>query len=204
MKTTKKDRKRVEILKAAAGCLEKYGYNGTGLEEVGNAVGLNKSSLLYYFKGKDEMLMQAMFMRVQPKVEELQQKALKKQKLYEALSKYMSDRVEFYSKIILDVKLDLDDFVRFEVLFRQEFNDFYNAEDIFIAHLIRQKGNLKKAYVGKEMEIADYISFMFRSIRKNYFVFKTENSKLPAPVFKEMIERINQFLQMTVSQIETA
>lgn len=199
---SKKDLKRIKILEHASQCLEDRGYYGTNLEDVGQRVGLNKSSLLYYFSSKDEMLMQATFHRIKPKVEEIQNQTLLQTQLFEALQFYFNKRLQLYLKIVDDIKLDVVDFIYFEIEFKNMFADFYTHEELFIGHLIRNLGNLKKAYKGTEMELGQYIAFMYRSIRKNYFVFKLENNKLSPAKFDEMIEKLNFFLKMTVVQIE--
>lgn len=199
---SKKETKRLFILEQAVKCLEERGYYGTNLEDVGQRVGLNKSSLLYYFNSKDEMLMQATFYRLKPIVEEIQSQTLLQANLLESLSFYYNKRLKLYLKITEDVKLDLIDLIEFEVQFKTMFSDFYTHEEIFIGHLIRSRGNLKKIYKGNEMELGQYVAFIYRSIRKNYFVFKLENKKMSQPKFDEMIGKLTYFLKLTVLQIE--
>jgi AcrR family transcriptional regulator len=199
---SKKDLKREVILKHAAKCLEDQGYYETNLEDIGLRVGLNKSSLLYYFNSKEQMLMQAVFHRVKPDVDEIQNQSLLKKTLSDSLEFYFKKRLELYLKIIEDVKLDVADFVYFEIEFKKMFSDFYTQEEVFIGHLVRNLGNLKKVYKGTEMELGQHICFVYRSIRTNYFVFKLEDKKLPRDKFKEMIEKLNFFLKMTITQIE--
>ena len=47
--------KQQEILKAAAECFARYGYEKTTLDDIGTLVGLNKASLYYYYKNKESI-----------------------------------------------------------------------------------------------------------------------------------------------------
>ena len=45
----KKEEKKQMILKAAAECFSKNGYDKTTLDEIGHKVSLNKATLYYYY-----------------------------------------------------------------------------------------------------------------------------------------------------------
>lgn len=47
--------KKEQILAAASECFTKFGYKKTTLDDIGKKVGLNKASLYYYFKSKEEI-----------------------------------------------------------------------------------------------------------------------------------------------------
>lgn len=53
--SSEKKQKKEQILTAANECFVKYGYKKTTLEDIGKNVGLNKASLYYYFKSKEEI-----------------------------------------------------------------------------------------------------------------------------------------------------
>ncbi|MFW9930098.1 MAG: TetR/AcrR family transcriptional regulator [Candidatus Thorarchaeota archaeon] len=50
-----KEEKRIKILEAAGECFRQFGYKKTTLDDIGRLVGLNKASLYYYFKNKEEI-----------------------------------------------------------------------------------------------------------------------------------------------------
>jgi AcrR family transcriptional regulator len=54
-----KDR-RNEILEAATSCFSRFGYDKTTLDDIGNAVGINKVSLYHYFKNKESLFAEAL------------------------------------------------------------------------------------------------------------------------------------------------
>lgn len=48
--------RRVEILKSAAAAFRRRGYHGATVEEIADALAMNKGNLYYYFKNKEEIL----------------------------------------------------------------------------------------------------------------------------------------------------
>lgn len=53
-----KEQKRQELLQAAEEIFLRYGYRRTTLDDLSEAVGMRKSSLYHYFKGKDELFVE--------------------------------------------------------------------------------------------------------------------------------------------------
>jgi TetR/AcrR family transcriptional regulator len=53
---SRKDRKRVAILRSAAAAFRRRGYHGASMEEIAEAIGMTKGNLYHYFKDKDEIL----------------------------------------------------------------------------------------------------------------------------------------------------
>ncbi|MCG6964731.1 MAG: TetR/AcrR family transcriptional regulator [Acidobacteria bacterium] len=52
----KAERKRREILRAAAGAFKKRGFYGTTMEDISSELLMTQGSLYYYFKSKEEIL----------------------------------------------------------------------------------------------------------------------------------------------------
>jgi AcrR family transcriptional regulator len=46
----------VEIMRAASACFRRYGYHGTSVEEIAQALRMTKGNLYYYFRDKEEIL----------------------------------------------------------------------------------------------------------------------------------------------------
>jgi len=53
---SKRNRKRVEILRSAAAVFRRYGYHGTRVDEIARRLGMKTSNLYYYFRSKEEIL----------------------------------------------------------------------------------------------------------------------------------------------------
>jgi AcrR family transcriptional regulator len=53
---SKVSRKRIQILKSAAGAFRRRGYHGASVEEIADALAMTKGNLYYYFRNKEEIL----------------------------------------------------------------------------------------------------------------------------------------------------
>jgi AcrR family transcriptional regulator len=49
-------RKRIEILRGAAGLFRRRGYHGASVDQIASALNMTKGNLYYYFKNKEEIL----------------------------------------------------------------------------------------------------------------------------------------------------
>jgi len=50
------ERKRIEILRAAAGIFRRRGYHGASVEQIASALNMAPGNLYYYFRNKEEIL----------------------------------------------------------------------------------------------------------------------------------------------------
>ena len=53
---TRGERKRIEILRAAAGVFRRRGYHGASVEQIAGALNMAPGNLYYYFRNKEEIL----------------------------------------------------------------------------------------------------------------------------------------------------
>jgi len=52
-----RDNKYKKIISVAADLINQKGYRGTSFQEIGDKVGIHKSTLFHYFKNKEELLL---------------------------------------------------------------------------------------------------------------------------------------------------
>lgn len=55
-RTSKGDRRRIEILRSAAAAFRKKGYHGASVDDIAGALRMTKGSLYYHFRNKEEIL----------------------------------------------------------------------------------------------------------------------------------------------------
>lgn len=53
---SRSDRKRIEILRAAAGVFRRRGYHGASVDQIASALNMAPGNLYYYFRNKEEIL----------------------------------------------------------------------------------------------------------------------------------------------------
>ena len=61
----RKQDKKESILKAANICFSKYGYEKTTMDDIGKLAGLNKASLYYYYKNKESIYCEVVFLEAE-------------------------------------------------------------------------------------------------------------------------------------------
>lgn len=69
---TEKTEKERNIILAAAKIFKKYGYQKTTLREIGKAVGMNKASLYYYFKNKEDLFLEVLLHQFSQYLQEME------------------------------------------------------------------------------------------------------------------------------------
>ena len=65
--------KKEQILSAASECFARFGYKKTTLDDIGKKIGLNKASIYYYFKNKEEIFTNIVLNEFQQFITKLQQ-----------------------------------------------------------------------------------------------------------------------------------
>ena len=85
--------KRHELLITATTCFKTYGYNRTSLDEVARAMKLNKASLYYYIKSKEDLFATVINHEILKSIEDLIQACDVVKKPLEKLEHFYSLRV---------------------------------------------------------------------------------------------------------------
>ncbi|MFX1286846.1 MAG: TetR/AcrR family transcriptional regulator [Promethearchaeota archaeon] len=86
-----KKKRQEQILLAARECFEKFGYNKTTLDDIGQKIGLNKASIYYYFKNKEAIYMAIVLRDFKALVS----------KLYEEIDKAIDEEMNCDQKILI-------------------------------------------------------------------------------------------------------
>ena len=90
--------KKQEILKAAAECFARYGYEKTTMDDIGKLVGLNKASLYYYYKNKESIYTEVISIELECFLKDLKEKIRKIEGYSEKILTYISERFKHLEK----------------------------------------------------------------------------------------------------------
>jgi len=96
----KKEVIKKKIGKAAMQCFAKYGLDKTTLDDIARAVGLNKASLYYYFKNKEDVFLETAVEEGKDFLAQLQQKTLTKKGIQNQIWFYMQSRFNYYANVL--------------------------------------------------------------------------------------------------------
>ena len=133
----KKDDKRQIILLAAAGCFSKYGFEKTTLEDIGKAVGLNKASLYYYYKNKENIYCDVILSEAEVFLQGLQRKVKSAKSNESKIVNYLVERLSFYGNIANIHHLTLDSILKVEPVFNEIYGMVLAKEIDFVRTLLK-------------------------------------------------------------------
>jgi AcrR family transcriptional regulator len=135
MKATEK---RIKILEAAKSCFTQFGYEKTTLEDIGKKLGLNKSSLYYYFKNKEEIFTAVVVKEAEKIVDDLQNEFEHKEQPEEKIQVYMKKRLTYYRKVLGLHKLEAESLRQIQPGFHDLYSSLMQREVVFVARELRK------------------------------------------------------------------
>lgn len=133
---TKSEQKRQTILDAAAATFARFGYNKTTLDDIGQAVKLNKASLYYYFKNKEEIFTAVILDESGRFVASLQEKVEAIAGPEERIVTYLLERLRFYHHTLNLHQLSIENLRTLEPLFQGLYAGVLEQEITFLSGLL--------------------------------------------------------------------
>jgi len=128
--------KRTQIISAAKLCFAQFGYDKTTLDDIGKRIGLNKSSLYYYFKNKEEIFSAVVLEEADKIVEVLQSEIESKVSPEERIQFYMRKRLGYYKKILSLHQLSAESLRQIQPGFHKLYSNILLREITFIQRQI--------------------------------------------------------------------
>ncbi|HEX4851696.1 MAG TPA: TetR/AcrR family transcriptional regulator, partial [Puia sp.] len=98
--STKKDQVKEKIGRVAMKCFAKYGLDKTTLDDIAKEVGLNKASLYYYYKNKEDIFLEVAIKEGQDYLGTLQAHVLEKKGIEARVIFYLVERINYYKNVL--------------------------------------------------------------------------------------------------------
>ncbi|MDP4267911.1 MAG: TetR/AcrR family transcriptional regulator [Bacteroidota bacterium] len=157
--TSKEDKIKSEILKAALLIFQQYGLTKTTMEDIARAAGKGKSTLYYYYKSKDEVFkevvieqMQELFNLVREKVNECESSTDKLKMFISTTFNEMRNKMVLYKTVTMDISKNFSIIFDLRKLFlTEERNDLQRIIELGV-----RNGEFK-SMTKKEASILSYI-----------------------------------------------
>jgi AcrR family transcriptional regulator len=130
-------------LHGAADCFTKFGYEKTTLDDIGKSAALNKASIYYYFKNKEEIFSAVALQEAETYIGELQSKTHRKRGLESKIIFYLTERIKKYNEVVTLHRLSLSNVNGVETVFNDLYRAIKEREIQFIQSLL-EKGLEKK------------------------------------------------------------
>lgn len=130
--------KREQILRAGSECFARFGYEKTTLEDIGRRIGLNKASLYYYFKNKEELFVAVIQQETRTFIADLQSKTAAYPDVRRQIRFYLTERIRRYGEVVHLSRLSLENLRSLEPMFDDLYRDSKAGEINFLTGLLRR------------------------------------------------------------------
>jgi len=194
--------KKEQILSAASECFAKFGYKKTTLDDIGKKVGLNKASIYYYFKNKEEIFTILVLNEFKQFIAKLHQNFEEEKNCEEKILRYFEEKLHFWfqKSIILPQITETEPETLFHIMASGEelYMKIDRDEQSFIANILRNciiSGQIKDCDVEKMSEfmfaLADGVKDKYIGFNKAKQLTQTEHEKIIEDVQKALKIFIN-------------
>ena len=133
----KTELKRKSIIQVAKTCFAHFGFEKTTLDDIGNRIGMNKSSLYYYFKNKEEIYSEVVVQEAELIISDLQEEMSIKHTPEEKIRFYMRKRLGYYKRILSLHQLSAESLKQIQPGFHELYKSVLNREIKFITSELR-------------------------------------------------------------------
>lgn len=137
------DRKN-DILKAASVCFSRYGYEKTTLDDIGKLVGLNKASLYYYYKNKENIYTEVVFNEAKEFLGSVMAEVKKVSGYKAKILKYLTERLKFIKNAVNLKQLSIDSVQKIAPLFNSMYNSLIEKEIDSLSDILEKSINNKE------------------------------------------------------------
>lgn len=135
---TKKDSVKEKIGQAAIQCFARYGLEKTTLDDIAKSVGLNKASLYYYYKNKEDIFLEVAIAEGKQFISDLQGKTLQKKSTENRIQYYLQERMQYYLLVLNRNKITADNLQKILPRFFELYNQVMLQEIAFMQGLLQE------------------------------------------------------------------
>ncbi|MNI09435.1 HTH-type transcriptional regulator MtrR [compost metagenome] len=119
-------------------CFERYGLEKTTLEDIAKTVGLNKTSLYYYYKNKEDIFIEVAIREGQSFIDTLQKSTLKKKGVENQISFYLESRLNYYTNVLNMNRVSVESLDKILPRFFELYDAMMVQEKAFLTKLLTQ------------------------------------------------------------------
>ncbi|MFZ4635077.1 MAG: TetR/AcrR family transcriptional regulator [Saprospiraceae bacterium] len=130
--------RRDNILQAAAAAFARYGYEKTTLDDISKSVGLNKASLYYYFKNKDDLFVAVVVMETTAFFADLQAKTLAIPDVRRQVRYYLTEHIRRYGEVLHHSNLSAERASMLDPIYREVYGDLRQKDIEFLAAILKR------------------------------------------------------------------
>lgn len=133
---SKKELVKQKIGRSAMQCFAKFGLDKTTLDDIAQAVGLNKASLYYYYKNKEDIFIEVALKEGEDFINSLQEATLLKKGIENRIAFYLESRFNYYKNVLNMNRVSVDTLNKILPRFFELYNALMKREKIFVTQLL--------------------------------------------------------------------
>jgi len=130
--------KKDQIIDAAKNLFARQGYAKTSVDDISQAVGMQKSSLYYYFKNKEDLFMCSFKNEWESHFKLFETEAVKYADPAEKIIEYIKQSLNYYEKVVVDHKIPVKVLIETRNLYRSFVNQVNQGGIVFYKSCIDQ------------------------------------------------------------------
>ena len=161
----KKESVKRQIGRAAKECFLKYGLEKTTLDDIAKAMGLNKSSLFYYYKNKEAIFLEVAITEGEEYLKSLQEKTLKKKSVEAMVLFYIEERFNYYKAVLNLNRITPETLQKLVPGFLELYETVMQKEIEFLASLLKDGIRKKEILKTDPTKLATSLIVMSDSIK---------------------------------------
>jgi len=197
----KADLKKQRIITVAKSCFTQYGYDKTTLDDIGKKLGLNKSSLYYYFKNKEEIFTEVVVQEADLIVRDLQAEMADQHLPEEKILLYMKRRLNYYRQILSLHQLSAESLRQIQPGFHELYSNLLKREITFVAIELRQMED--SLSYGMAHRIAELIINSADGIKHDEVIHNKKNT-YDDPDYAKIERDIELLVRLVLSGVKEA
>ena len=167
--------KKEQILLAAGECFARFGYKKTTLDDIGKKIGLNKASIYYYFKSKEDIFATIALNEFKQFITKLQQDIEENMDCEQKIGVYFSEKLSFWfqkSMILPQItEIEPEALQHLMTSGKEIYLKIEQEEKSFIADILQnciKDGQIKDCKVEK---ISEFIFALVDGVKDKYIEF---------------------------------
>jgi len=179
--------KRQQILNAASECLARYGYDKTTMDDIARRIGLNKTSLYYYYRNKESIFIEVIVQEAKTFLDALQAKAIKSRGCKNQILTYLTERFRYYQHVVNLHHLSMDTLRSIQPSFKALYQTVLDREIEFIANLLQDGMGRGEIKPGPVLKLSRIILTVTDAIKQT--TCEDPGHDLPATIDYSQIEK---------------
>lgn len=196
----KNNPKKDLILRAGSECFERYGYEKTTLDDIGRRAGLNKASLYYYFKNKEEIFLAVVLADIQYFIADLKTKTQAFPDVRRQIRFYLSERIRRFGEVLHLKNVSMQNLPTLEILLDEVYRKAKESELAFLTDLLK-RGVASNVFTFSEpsVSIAEFLYHLSDAL-KHDAVYHTQHRRVQENDFTLAVDRLEHLLKLTLDR----